>query len=556
LEEDELHRKTRTRRYGLLAVLVVLFGAGVLVMVVGLPGAAAAPAPVVKSTDLPALDLPPAVAPAQQPADDTACRMCHGDSTHVIEFPSGETLSVMVDLEAFSVSAHGDHPGAELACTDCHAPADYQFPHEPVEEADQRSYEIATSEACQRCHVEPHLTGHPGPESDEPVVCTDCHGAHDVLTSEQLQTGAGSDACVECHTERGIDLVDPFIATQVIRDGLFTNKVDEDYCLACHSQPGLSMTFENGDVLSLTIDRDGFHDSVHGDDNPWQALDCVDCHDRYTYPHEPVTLTSLREYNLQNYTKCAECHEEHYELTLDSVHGAALEAGNENAAVCTDCHGAHDTPVPNEPRERISQTCRKCHSAIFDRYAESVHGEALLADSNPDVATCIDCHGVHDISSPTTAMARSRSPELCAGCHADEELMSKYGISTEVFQTYVADFHGTTATLFQHQDPNIEINTAVCYDCHGVHDIRRVDDPDNGIKANLLETCQQCHPDATANFSDAWTSHYEPSLEHNPLVFLVDTFYAIVIPLTIGVFAFLVGTDIFRRVRLSRKKRK
>jgi hypothetical protein len=82
-----------------------------------------------------------------------------------------------------------------------------------------------------------------------------------------------------------------------------------------------------------------------------------------------------------------------------------------------------------------------------------------------------------------------------------------------------------------------------------------VDDPDNGIKANLLETCQQCHPDATANFSDAWTSHYQPSLEHNPLVFLVDTFYAIVIPVTVGGFAFLVATDIFRRVRLRWKKR-
>jgi hypothetical protein len=96
----------------------------------------------------------------------------------------------------------------------------------------------------------------------------------------------------------------------------------------------------------------------------------------------------------------------------------------------------------------------------------------------------------------------------------------------------------------------------VCYDCHGVHDIRPVDDPENGIKVNLLETCRQCHPDATANFSDAWTSHYQPSLEHNPLVYLVDTFYAIVIPLTVGGFAFLVATDIFRRVRLRWWKKK
>jgi len=89
-----------------------------------------------------------------------------------------------------------------------------------------------------------------------------------------------------------------------------------------------------------------------------------------------------------------------------------------------------------------------------------------------------------------------------------------------------------------------------------VHDIRPVDDPENGIKANLLTVCQQCHPDATANFPDSWTSHFPPSLENNPLVFLVDTFYAFVIPATVAGLGFLVATDIFRRVRIWLKKRK
>jgi hypothetical protein len=89
-----------------------------------------------------------------------------------------------------------------------------------------------------------------------------------------------------------------------------------------------------------------------------------------------------------------------------------------------------------------------------------------------------------------------------------------------------------------------------------VHDIRPVDDPHNGIKVNLLETCRQCHPDASENFSDAWTSHYQPSLEHNPLVYLVDTFYGVVIPVTVAGLGFLVATDIFRRVRLRLKRRK
>lgn len=489
-----------------------------------------------------------------QPPNDQACRQCHGDSTSVIDFPSGESLPVIVDMEALASSAHGDHADTALACTACHAAADYQFPHSPVEAEELRAFELERSATCERCHLQPHLTSHPGPDSETPVVCTDCHGSHDVMTVEQWQTGEGASACVDCHVQAGVELTDPVQLTQIVRGGMFSERVDKEYCLACHSQPGLSLTFENGDVLSLTIDGDALHDSVHGADNSWQALDCTDCHDRYVFPHEGFQATSEREYNLERYTLCARCHETNYDRSVDSVHGAAIEEGNADAAVCTDCHGAHDTPTPDEPRERISHTCQQCHSGIFDTYSESVHGEALLDDSNPDVPTCINCHGVHDIHDPTTSLARLRSPELCAQCHADEQLMAEYDISTDVFNTYVADFHGTTVTLFDPEDPNAESNKAVCYDCHGVHDIRPVDDPHAGIKANLLVRCQQCHPDATENFSDAWTSHYQPSLEHNPLVFLVDQFYAIVIPLTLGFFGFLVVTDIYRKVRIRIKR--
>ncbi len=488
------------------------------------------------------------------PRPDQACRLCHSNSEAEIEFPSGETLPVLVDIEAVSASAHGAHADSPLLCTDCHALTDYTFPHTPVEDPDLRTYEVSGSATCERCHQQPHITGHPGPESENPVVCTDCHQSHEVAPVDQWQSGEGSDVCVDCHTESGIHLTDSLQLAQIVRDGLFTDRADSDYCLACHRQPGLTMTFENGDVVSVTVDPDALHGSVHGADNSWQALECADCHGPTTYPHEPLSVESAREYSLQQYTTCARCHENHFELTMDSVHGNALDEGNLEAAVCTDCHGSHDTPPPGEPRERISHTCQQCHSGIFDVYKDSVHGEALLIDSDPDVPVCIDCHGVHDINDPTTDLARLRSPELCASCHADDELMSRHDISTDVFDTYVADFHGTTVQLFDPEDPNAASNKAVCYDCHGVHDIRPVDDPESGIKVNLLHTCQQCHPDATENFPDAWTSHYQPSLENNPLVYMVDTFYAIIIPVTLGALSFLVIIDIYRRVRTRLSK--
>ncbi|MFN2189817.1 MAG: cytochrome c3 family protein, partial [Candidatus Promineifilaceae bacterium] len=402
------------------------------------------------------------------PRPDQACRSCHSRTDAEIEFASGETMPAAVDLEAIADSAHGMHDDSSLLCTDCHALADYRFPHDAVEEPDFRSYEIVKSTSCERCHQQPHLTGHPGAESENPVICTDCHQSHEVQPVDQWQEGGGTDVCAACHLESGVSLTDTNQLKQVIEGGLFAEKSGSMYCLACHSQPGLTMTFENGDEVSVTIDPDALHASVHGVENSWQELECSDCHGSISYPHEPKDATSAREYRVQKYEICGRCHENNYELTLDSVHGKARSEGNLEAAVCTDCHGAHDTPPPGEPREQISQTCRKCHSGIYDVYKDSVHGEALL-EGNQDVPVCTNCHGVHDINDPTTELARVRSPELCAGCHADEELMSKYGISTDVFETYVADFHGETIELFNPEDPDAASNKAVCYDCHGVH---------------------------------------------------------------------------------------
>ena len=128
--------------------------------------------------------------------------------------------------------------------------------------------------------------------------------------------------------------------------------------------------------------------------------------------------------------------------------------------------------------------------------------------------------------------------------------MDKYGISTNVLSTYVADFHGTTVTLFEKTDPDQATNKPVCYDCHGIHDIKRPDDPQSGIqiKENLLVKCQQCHPDATANFPDAWMSHYIPSPTEYPLVYYINVFYKYFIPIVLGGMALFILLDFIHRV--------
>jgi nitrate/TMAO reductase-like tetraheme cytochrome c subunit len=343
--------------------------------------------------------------------------------------------------------------------------------------------------------------------------------------------------------------------TPVSAAPLTQEEISNDTCLFCHQKEGMT-TQIGGQPLALTIDGAKFDASVHAE----EEIACVDCHSNITsFPHPEVTAASPRDFSLEMYPTCQQCHNEQYQKVLDSVHQRALAAGNTNAAVCTDCHNPHtQTRLTDKTTGElllgaklvIPKTCAKCHSAIYDAYRNSVHGSALTNEGNQYVPTCIDCHGVHNIQNPTTATFRNSTPYLCAKCHTNETLMKQYDISTNVLNTYVADFHGTTVKMFEETYPDQPTNKPVCTDCHGIHDIVRVDDPQAGIalKNNLLGKCQQCHPNATTEtFTEAWLSHYEPSPQAFPLVFYVNLFYKIFIPAVLGGMILYVLTDVYRR---------
>ncbi|MBM3181299.1 MAG: ammonia-forming cytochrome c nitrite reductase subunit c552 [Chloroflexi bacterium] len=333
-------------------------------------------------------------------------------------------------------------------------------------------------------------------------------------------------------------------------------QMDNSDCLVCHNRPKFTTSLPNDEKLVLTIDEDKFNKSVHGENQ----IACTDCHADFTsFPHDDLKANSLREIATTYYTTCQQCHAEQYNKVLDSVHQRALAGGNTNAAVCSDCHNPHEqTRITNKDsgeilitaRLHIPQTCASCHSTIYDAYKNSVHGNALTEENNTDVPTCIDCHGVHNIQDPTTVTFRNSTPFLCAKCHTDSTIMDKYGISTNVLNSYVADFHGTTVKLFEEEFPGQPTNKPVCTDCHGVHNISKVDNIEAGIalRENLLIKCQRCHPGATANFPAAWMSHYEPSPEHYPIVYYVNLFYKFFIPTVLGGMTFFVITDIYRRI--------
>jgi len=322
--------------------------------------------------------------------------------------------------------------------------------------------------------------------------------------------------------------------------------VENEACLSCHTTPDMYKELPSGDVLYLTIDENRYLDTEHGQ----IGYQCVQCHTDITgYPHPELQVETSRDYSLEMYQLCGTCHQQMYDQTLDSTHQKALAGGNKNAAVCTDCHDPHYMTSPGEPRSNVATMCQECHSEIYNEYAESVHGGALLNEGDPNVPTCIDCHGVHNVSGPSNVSNfHLFSPLLCAECHADEDLMDQYGISTDVFDTYISDFHGTTVLMFEKTTPDQETNKPVCVDCHGVHNMKQVDDPESQVmKENLLTTCQKCHPDATSNFPDSWLNHYPPSPEKYPLVYYVNMFYKIIIPVTIGGMLVFIASDIRKK---------
>lgn len=335
--------------------------------------------------------------------------------------------------------------------------------------------------------------------------------------------------------------------------------MDNAACLTCHSRPDSTATI--GDTtVSITIDPGKFGGSVHGA----QGMACTTCHSNITgFPHPAVDATTYHDYMVSGSQNCQQCHADQFTELADSIHKSVAEGGNEQAPVCTDCHNPHTQTLlrdmatgkaMEEERVSIPLTCAKCHNAIYNEYLDSVHGEGLLKEGNTDSPTCTDCHGVHSIQTVDSSF-RLRSPQICAECHTNEDMMKKYGLSTAVMNTYVADFHGTTVTIFEKTAPDQETNTPVCVDCHGFHDITSTKDPEKGIqvKENLVKTCQKCHPDADESFSESWLSHYIPSPTKAPLVYYVNLFYKILIPTVIGGMIIYVLTDIVRRQIDKRK---
>ena len=394
-------------------------------------------------------------------------------------------------------------------CLNCHKPAAVAQPTQaaaqPTQATAQPTRPTAQPTVTAAAPGQPTATARPAQPGAPSLIphplegrsqCSTCHGIAGLKPYPRDHIGRPDSGCLQCHVTAASPLAPTPGAAATLPPGNAT-------CLSCHRQTDLSMTLPGGQKLGLFVDGEQFANSVHGS----KGLECTACHpNNRQYPHPAVTAKTERELN----------------------------------------------------RGIVQQACASCHPDVYNQYKDSVHGKALLEQNNLDVPSCTDCHGIHNISNPTTTLFRLHSPDLCSTCHADAKLMSKYGISANVTKTYLNDFHGATVRLeADAENPNITSYKAVCYDCHGIHNIKMVSDPNSSvIKDNLVKTCQKCHPNADTNFPAAWTAHYEPSLTKWPLVYFVNLFYSILIPVTVGGMIIFIGLDIARTVINKRASRR
>lgn len=217
---------------------------------------------------------------------------------------------------------------------------------------------------------------------------------------------------------------------------------------------------------------------------------CVSCHTDITSGHPDDN----RPATLVN---CVRCHEQQGESYGASVHGLARKAGHEDAATCVDCHGSHDIQSPLSPSSplyfvRQAQTCGQCHKAEAADWTRSVHGKAIEGGDR-DAATCTDCHSEHKIQALKDG-APLKISDVCSRCHASVYLDQKYNLPADRVKTYLESYHGLAAQ-------NGSTVVANCASCHGYHLILPSSDPDSSINTNnLVATYGRCHPGADKMF--------------------------------------------------------
>ncbi len=204
---------------------------------------------------------------------------------------------------------------------------------------------------------------------------------------------------------------------------------------------------------------------------------------------------------------CVACHSILEGKLLQPVKDFESDVHHQAGLSCANCHGGDprddsmDAMSPAKgfrgapKRIGLPAFCARCHAdgAYMRRfnprlrtdqlaqYWTSVHGKRLK-QGDAKVASCIDCHGVHNIlpSSDTRSPVYSGNiASTCARCHADARHMEGYKIPTDQVARYLKSVH---AEILAQGDTS----APTCTTCHGNHGATP---PGVDSVANVCGTC-------------------------------------------------------------------
>lgn len=340
-------------------------------------------------------------APAQAGPSNDDCLGCHANP---VDRDKGPAIPAVGASFAGSV-----HEQMGVSCIDCHADLqgkDLPHPDKLAKPTCVQCHEDAVKAYDASAHADSRRR-----RADSPAAwCTSCHGTHDILSAK-----------------------DP-------RSPTYHFNVAAT-CSKCHADPAI---IDKGPIAAGNVPAH-FQDSIHGRALSKSGLlvapNCATCHGNHEIRRASDEKSRVSRINIPK--TCGSCHEGIRNTYETSVHAAALREGNPRAAVCSDCHTAHDTQSVDETfKMAVAKECGTCHQESIRTFRDTFHGKVSTLGF-VRAATCADCHGAHDIlpkSDPKSTVSDQRRLYTCRTCHAS---------ATAMFSAY--DPHADASS--RHHDP-------------------------------------------------------------------------------------------------------
>jgi predicted CXXCH cytochrome family protein len=317
---------------------------------------------------------------------DRSCLGCHGDET-LISVVESDTLSLYVNGEELHASAHTTIP-----CVKCHADIDPRLdrPCDPSGAVDCSNCHARTSEEYfESGHGVAHLAG-----EEKAPYCTDCHGTHEA--------------------RRHSDEDSPSFRANV-----------PELCGNCHAKDGQANEVTD---LAETSAFSDYSKSVHGRGLTEKGLlpsaICIDCHSSHLILDSSDNRSTVYPKNLP--ATCATCHRGIYKDFIKSVHYTLDEDDEHEAPSCARCHSSHTIAETERDAfaHEVTEQCGSCHHELAETYLETMHGKAWQLGYE-EAAKCSDCHGAHLIlanDDPESSVGFRNIVDTCQQCHEDANM--------------------------------------------------------------------------------------------------------------------------------------